>query len=294
MKYQCTSLKHHYQGVNTGFGGSADTRTNQVDNLQRSLIRMLQYGILASPQDGGTPTLPLGSHKANGVSNGTTDGTTSGITNGIISGITNGTVNGTVPEPDTVSILTGALSLDDSVVAACMPEAWVRAAILIRINSLIHGHSAVRPVVVERLRDLLIKDIVPRIPLHGSISASGDLSPLSYIGGVLQGEPNLNVMMGDRNTGKRRVAPASIALAQEKLEPVKLAAKEGLAIVNGTAMSCAAGTLAMHDAHGLAVLSQVLTAMSVEALCGTSESFDPFFAAVRPHPGQVFGHSSRC
>ena len=209
------------------------------------------------------------------------------VANGRTNSMANGTSNAMVLESDTASILAGTLSLDDSAAAACMPEVWVRAAILIRMNSLVHGHSAVRPAVVERLSDLLVREIVPRIPLYGSISASGDLSPLSYIGGVIQGEPNLTVLMGDRCTGKRRVVSASVALAQEGLEPVRLIAKEGLAIVNGTAMSCVAGALAVHDAHGLAVLSQVLTAMSVEALCGTSESFDPFFAAVCPHPGQV-------
>ena len=249
-----------FLGVNTGFGGSADTRTDQVENLQSSLIRMLQYGVLVDPQPARV--------SANGVA---------GV---------NG-VNGHHSPSSLTGILHRALPLEDPVAATCMPESWVRAAILIRINSLANGHSAVRPAVVERLLTLLEKDIVPRIPLQGSISASGDLSPLSYISGVIQGESNVTVWANDKNSGRRCIMTAHQALAQVEVTPIKLAAKEGLSIVNGTALSAALGSLAMHDAHALAVVSQILTAMSVEALCGTSESFDPFFAEVRPHPGQV-------
>jgi phenylalanine ammonia-lyase len=71
------------------------------------------------------------------------------------------------------------------------------------------------------------------------------------------------------------------------LEPVTLKAKEGLAMTNGTTVSAAAAALAIHDVHGLAVMAQVLTAMTVEALTGTKESFHPFLSEVRPHPGQV-------
>lgn len=246
-------------GVNTGFGGSADTRTDQVEDLQSSLIRMLQYGVLA------TPVLGHGSPFANGVNS----------------------AHGSHPPQGLTAMFSSALPMEDPITSTCMPEPWVRAAIVIRINSLVHGHSAVRPEVVERLLDLLQKDVIPRIPLHGSISASGDLSPLSYIGGVIQGEANLTVWTGDRKSQHRYVTTASRALAEANITPIKLAAKEGLSIVNGTALSAAVGALAIHDAHGLAVLSQLLTAMSVEALCGTSESFDPFFGQVRPHPGQV-------
>ena len=134
--------------------------------------------------------------------------------------------------------------------------------------------------------DLLKHDILPRIPLRGSISASGDLSPLSYIAGTLSGKRTLTVSIPSDRGERRRFVTADVALAHASIAPIRLGPKEGLAVVNGTAVSTAVGALAMHDAHCLAVLAQVLTAMSVEALCGTSESFDPFFAQVRPHPGQ--------
>lgn len=189
---------------------------------------------------------------------------------------------------DTASLLAeAALPNEDPVAATSMPEAWVRAALLIRGNTLAGGHSGVRPVLVGTLVSLLRNNALPTIPLRGSISASGDLSPLSYIAGALQGKPSIKVWIGDRRKGGRRLVTADAALSELSISPLKLGPKEGLAIVNGTAVSAGVGVLAMHDAHSLAVLAQVLTAMSVEGLRGTIESFDPFFAAVRPHPGQV-------
>ena len=179
-----------------------------------------------------------------------------------------------------------ALPLDDPVAATSMPESWVRAAMLIRLNSLASGVSGVKESTIRALHEVLEAGITPQVPIKGSISASGDLSPLSYIGGVIQGKPGLNVWTRD-SRGERCLQRADVALAERSVKPVTLGPKEGLALVNGTAVSCAVGALALHDALGQAALAQVLTAMTVEALCGTDESFDPFFAKVRPHPGQI-------
>ncbi len=158
---------------------------------------------------------------------------------------------------------------------------------LIRLNSLASGTSGVKTSTIETLAQLLEKDIAPRIPLRGSISASGDLSPLSYLGGLMQGKPSITAWTGSRSTGDRRIQRADHALAESSIAPIKLGAKEGLAIVNGTSLSAGVAALAMQEANCQAVLSQVLTAMTVEALRGTDESYDPFFAQVRPHPGQM-------
>ncbi|KAI6297080.1 hypothetical protein MCOR03_003346 [Pyricularia oryzae] len=163
-----------------------------------------------------------------------------------------------------------------------LPWSWARAAILIRINSLISGCSSVRPVIVERMRDLLTYDIVPMIPMRGSISASGDLSPLSYVCGAIQGKPTIRVRS---HNGACQYADE--AFADLGLEPIAIQAKEGLAMINGTAVSAAVAALALHDTHILAVAAQILTAMTVEALNGTTESFHSFFSEVRPHPGQI-------
>lgn len=218
-------------GVNTGFGGSADTRNGDVDQLQETLIRELHYGILAdSRSSSGSCTLDTRDRPSL-------------------------MANGTSMQTKRDSLYEKALPLNDPVAETCMPESWARAALLIRMNSLVSGHSGVRRVVVERMADLLKHAIIPRIPLRGSVSASGDLSPLSYIGGVLQGKSTLTVWAEDPNTGNRRVTNAGQAFAERSLEPIRLEAKEGLAIVNGTAISCAAGALAIQEAHNLAVLA---------------------------------------
>lgn len=245
-------------GVNTGFGGSADTRTTGVEALQATIIRELETGILTDASASIESLNPSDTRTTR----------------------QNGDSGSSLPSR-------GLLPLDDENWAPPMPESWARAAMLVRINSLAAGHSGVRPVLVTRMFDLLRNNIVPRIPLRGSISASGDLMPLSYIGGLLQGKPSITAWSGDRRAGKRRVVTADVALAEHSLEAIRLGPKEGLAIINGTAVSTGVAALVMHDANNLAVLSQVLTAMSVEALCGNSESFDPFFAAVRPHAGQM-------
>lgn len=229
-------------GVNTGFGASADTRSTATERLQRILTRELSYGIL-----------PLGDRDH-----------LVGLPSGQLAAYRHDFSRENTPE------------------SQHLPKTWARGAILIRINSLIKGYSAVSPTVVDRLQDLLLHDLIPMIPLRGSISASGDLNPLAYISGVIQGKSTIRVLSSN---GKDLYADD--ALKQRGLTPVTLGPKEGLAIVNGTAISTSVGALAIFDAHSLAVLAQVLTAMSVEALNGTVESFHPFFAESRPHPGQV-------
>ncbi|KAF4638022.1 hypothetical protein G7Y89_g45 [Cudoniella acicularis] len=251
--------KDNDKGVNTGVGASADTRTDAVYGLQQTIIRQFHSGILVSPT---TRALAAKSHiKSKAGSD----------------------------HVSTANALQKLLLLDDPVAATCMPASWARASILIRTNSLARGHSSVRPVLIQRLIDLLRLEITPMIPLRGSISASGDLMPLAYIGGALQGRPGTLVWAPevDRSIGGRRVVTAEVALAQALLEPIILGPKEGLAVVNGTSVSAGTAALAMHDANCLAVACQVLTAMSTEALKGTEESFDSFFARVRPHPGQI-------
>jgi len=164
------------------------------------------------------------------------------------------------------------------------PTAWVRAAMLTRCNSIIRGHSAVRQDVAETILALLRHDITPIVPLRGSISASGDLSPLSYIAGAIEGNPDIFVRCG---RGADKVMSAQEALEQAKIQPVILRAKEGLGLLNGTAFSAGTASLALDQAQDMTIISQVLTSMSVEALTGTAESFWPKIAAMRPHPGQI-------
>lgn len=166
-----------------------------------------------------------------------------------------------------------------------MPEDWVRGTMLIRCKSLLAGHSAVRFEIVELLMSLLNNDMVPLVPLRGSISASGDLQPLSYIAGVLEGHPDCYVWTNDGNGG-RSLIPADVALEQLVYKSITFGPKEALAVLNGTAASTAVAALATHESHHLAIFSQVLTAMGVEAMHGSVGSFNAFFDRVRPHRGQ--------
>lgn len=166
-----------------------------------------------------------------------------------------------------------------------IPATWAKATMLVRCNSIVRGHSAVSLGTIEAIITLICNDFTPIIPLRGTISASGDLMPLSYVAGVVEGNPDVWV-----RTGKK--TPCTIVSAKEALEmvglkPITLRPKEGLGLTNGTAASTAVATLALYETHHLAVLSQILTAVAVEALLGNAESFHPFVAQVRPHAGQI-------
>jgi len=195
-----------------------------------------------------------------------------------------------------------------------MPESWVRGAILVRINSLIRGHSAVRWELLEKMAVLLCEDITPCVPLRGSISASGgmfvtfvsptspdsyrlicnqDLTPLAYVAGTVAGIRNIRVFDGPRVFGPREVVSCRKALEGHGIEPLPLLEKENLGIMNGTAFSASVASLALYDAVHLALLAQVCTAMGTEALLGVRANYDPFIHEVaRPHPGQVRPHNS--
>lgn len=166
-----------------------------------------------------------------------------------------------------------------------MPEEWVRGAMLVRCKSLLAAHSAVRFEIIELLMVLLNNDMIPLVPLRGSISASGDLQPLSYIAGVLEGNPDCYVWTKDAGRG-RILIPADVALEQSRHKSITFGPKEGLGVLNGTAVSTAVAALALQESHLLAIFSQVLTAMGAEALRGSIGSFNTFFDRVRPHRGQ--------
>jgi phenylalanine ammonia-lyase len=155
---------------------------------------------------------------------------------------------------------------------------------LARLNSIIRGHSAVSLEIIDTIVAFLEKNMTPIIPVRGSISASGDLIPLSYLAGCIQGSPDIYMRVGNLNP---KTVSASDALKEAGIKPILLGAKEGLGLLNGTAASVAVASLAIYESNQIALLSQVLTAMGCEALKGTAESFHPFIAATRPHKGQI-------
>lgn len=158
-----------------------------------------------------------------------------------------------------------------------LPADATRAAILIRANCFARGYSGVRVELVERLLDLLAGDLLPLIPEQGSVGASGDLVPGSYIAAALVGEREVAY-------GGVRM-PAAEAWARLGRAPLELGPKEGLALLNGTMVQSAIACLATLDAARLARVSDLGTALACEAVAGIRGPYDPFFARVKPHPG---------
>lgn len=164
-------------------------------------------------------------------------------------------------------------------VGPLLPEDVVRAAILLRANSLSLGYSGVRVKTVEKLLELLNKDICPAVPCKGSVGSSGDLAPLAHLSAVLLGE-------GEVIVDGKPVASAPV-LKEIGFEPITLAGKEGLALINGTQIMTAVAALVCYDARNLMKAADIAAALSLEALQGTRAAFDPRIAAIRPHKGQV-------
>jgi len=159
-------------------------------------------------------------------------------------------------------------------------EDTARAIVLIRANSLARGHSGVRVELIERLLALLNAGIAPVIPEEGSVGASGDLVPLSYVAAAVTGARTVYHHGGIRATAD--------ALREVELEPLVLEPKEGLGLVNGTAFMTGIAALAAVDARRLALVSDVCTAMATEVLNGISGPFHPFIHDIaKPHGGQI-------
>ncbi|CBF70237.1 hypothetical protein AN6075.2 [Aspergillus nidulans FGSC A4] len=216
-------------GVNTGFGGSADSRTDKMTALQSALLQLTQAGVLLESDKSGNQNKLLESH--------------------------------------------------------AMPASWVRGTMLARCNSNLRGHSAVKLSILQSIVKLLQHRITPIVPLRGSISASGDLMPLSYIAGAIEGNPDVYVQVDGLDMP--RIMKSIEGLQYAGLEAQKLGPKEGLGLINGTSTSAAVASLVLYETNQLSVLVQALSAMGLEALTGTAESYHPFISAVRPHDGQV-------
>ncbi|HKC18810.1 MAG TPA: aromatic amino acid ammonia-lyase [Candidatus Dormibacteraeota bacterium] len=160
-----------------------------------------------------------------------------------------------------------------------LAEDQSRAVVLARANCLARGNSAVRPLLPEMMVELLNLGYTPVIPEQGSIGASGDLVPSSYIGAVLMGEREV-MRNGTRMS-------AAEVWREAGRQPVRLHAKEGLAILNGTCFMTGIAALTIIDAERLADACDACTAMTCEGLRGITGPFHPFLQSVKPHPGQA-------
>jgi histidine ammonia-lyase len=161
-----------------------------------------------------------------------------------------------------------------------LPVRAVRAAMALRANVLAKGFSGIRRHTLERLIALLNRRVHPVVPSRGSVGASGDLAPLAHLALVLIGEGEASVADSLAHVTGRE------ALAAAGLEPVRLEAKEGLALINGTQPSVAVAALALDGADRLARAADIAVALSIDALKASVHPFDSRIHAARPHAGQ--------
>jgi histidine ammonia-lyase len=160
-----------------------------------------------------------------------------------------------------------------------LDEESAAAIVAVRLVTLARGHSGVREAVLERLCEILEHRLLPRFPEEGSVGASGDLTPLSYLAALLAGEREATL--------RGRVLPASDALAELGLRPLTLEMKESLSLMNGTSGMTGLAVVAFERASRLARLAAAITAAHVEVSHGNRQHFDERFFELKPHPGQI-------
>lgn len=195
----------------------------------------------------------------------------------VVYGLTTGFgefANVVIPADQAAELQVNLIRSHSAGVGDLLPKNVVRAMMLLRANALASGRSGIRLQTVETLLALLNADLVPDIPSQGSVGSSGDLAPLSHLALALIGEGSLNGF------------PAASAMEKRGITPVVLAAKEGLALINGTQMMSALGCLALDHLQYLSKVADVVGALSTDALRGTDNAFDSRLHATRPHPGQ--------
>jgi histidine ammonia-lyase len=187
-------------------------------------------------------------------------------------------VSKSIPEEQTEELQLRLLRSHACGVGDPYPAEIVRAAMLLRANALAKGNSGARIETVELLLECLSRGIVPRVPSRGSVGASGDLAPLAHLALPLVGE-------GDASYEGELLSGAE-ALAAAGLEPTRLAAKEGLSLINGTQFMASYGALGVVRARRLTQAADLACALSLEALQGSRTSFLPQIHALRPLRGQ--------
>ena len=164
-------------------------------------------------------------------------------------------------------------------VGDALPDAVVRLILVLKINALARGHSGITMAVIDALLALLQHEVYPVIPAQGSVGASGDLAPLAHLSTVLLGIGEVRV--------RGALKPASEGLRLAGFEPLRLRAKEGLALINGTQVSTALALAGLFGAEDVFAAALVAGAMSVDALKGSDAPFDERIHEVRGQPGQI-------
>ena len=184
-------------------------------------------------------------------------------------------------DDDQLELLQTNLLLSHAVgLGPLVPKEISRLMLQLKIHALGLGFSGVSAPVFLRLLDLAERDLVPAVPSKGSLGASGDLAPLAHLALPLVGRGRFWDEAGEGTL------EAAVVLGEQGLEPVPLAPKDGLALINGTQLMAAYGAHVLHSTQTLLRNADVLAALSLEALCGSLVPFDPRLHELRPHPGQ--------
>lgn len=200
----------------------------------------------------------------------------------IIYGVTTGfgrMANVVIDTADTAALQRNLVRSHSAGTGPPLPIEQVRAAGVLRVSSLSAGHSGIRSETLELLIEILNRGVTPVVPCQGSVGASGDLAPLAHMTQTLIGEGEA-WYQGER-------LPSAEALRRAGLQPIELAAKEGLSLINGTEVMTGIAALCVLRAERLLAAADVIGAMSIEAFLGTDRVFDRRINALRPHPGQA-------
>ncbi|MDQ3020994.1 MAG: histidine ammonia-lyase [Bacteroidota bacterium] len=160
-----------------------------------------------------------------------------------------------------------------------IPDFIVRLMLLFRINSLAKGYSGVRLKLIDHLIKIFNSGIIPLVPSQGSVGSSGDLAPLAHLALTVIGEGYCKL--------KDKIIESKFALEKKNISPIKLSAKEGLALINGTQMMSAYMCKSIFDATRISKLADISGSLSLDALKGTDKAFSEILQKVRPHRGQI-------
>ncbi len=196
---------------------------------------------------------------------------------GVTTGVGDSCVNPVAPE-FAADLQRNLLRFHGCGTGRVLTELESAAVVAARLASLANGWSAIRPRILERLCQMLDRRLLPVIPAEGSVGASGDLTPLSYLAATIVGEREVY--------WRGKIVPAAVGLREAGLEPIGLEAKEALSLMNGTSVMTALACLAFEQSMRLARFSAALTAMTSDVTSGNPAHFDDRIFAAKPHPGQ--------
>jgi histidine ammonia-lyase len=210
----------------------------------------------------------------------------------VIYGVTTGFgefANVSISKKDIEKLQDNLITSHSTGVGDALPPFIVKIMMLLRVNALASGHSGIRLETLELLIAMINNNIIPVIPSQGSVGSSGDLAPLSHLvlAMIGKGEAQIYKDVINQDQHKVKILKSSAALKRFGLTPIKLAAKEGLALINGTQMMTAFASYICIEAKKIEKIADISGALSHETLRGTDNAFDLRLHKLRPFPGQI-------